>query len=180
MSEGHSHDHHHGHDHSRQHAQEQAKAMELYSEYQLVRGKEAYAEYIKGTILSKGKDLQLEYQPESGEWSAMQISPHLGYSIKNMELSIHEIPANGHTSTHRHSFQEQMFILKGKGYSFVNGKRYDWKAGDSLAIPVWTWHQHFNGSQTERVRYFSFTDAPFLEFLALAAIEDKGDAPPVK
>lgn len=177
---GHSHDHDdHDHDHADE-QKDQWKAMENYTVYQQQRVADADAEYRKGKLLSKASELQLEYQPERGEWSQVQVSRHLGYAIKNLELSIHEIPPGKYTATHRHRFQEIIFILKGKGYSFIDGKRFDWQAGDAMAVPMWTWHQHFNADQSSPARYFSYTDAPFMESLALAEIEDKGDAPPLE
>jgi uncharacterized cupin superfamily protein len=61
-----------------------------------------------------------------------------------------EVP---HSSSHRHSHTEAMlYALEGSGYSEVDGKRYDWVAGDAVYVPPkMTVHEHFNES-SERTR----------------------------
>ena len=51
-----------------------------------------------------------------------------------------------------------ILILDGRGSTSVwndAGKRitFEWKAGAIFAIPLNAWHQHFNGSGQESVRY---------------------------
>jgi quercetin dioxygenase-like cupin family protein len=67
-----------------------------------------------------------------------------------------EVP---HSSSHKHSHTEAMlYVLEGSGYSEVDGKRYDWAAGDAVHVPPkMTVHEHFNNSdqrtQTLRVEF---------------------------
>ncbi|MBO0757472.1 MAG: cupin domain-containing protein, partial [Bradyrhizobiaceae bacterium] len=42
----------------------------------------------------------------------------------------------------------------GKGYSIVDGERYDWKAFDTLAIPGGSWFEHVNDSVRDPVYLF--------------------------
>ncbi len=52
------------------------------------------------------------------------------------------------TSSHKHAHTEAMlYVLEGTGYSEIDGKRYDWEAGDAVHVPPkMTVHQHFNPS----------------------------------
>lgn len=56
-----------------------------------------------------------------------------------------EVP---HSSSHKHSHTEAMlYALEGRGYSEIDGSRYDWTAGDAVHIPPkMTMHEHFNDS----------------------------------
>jgi quercetin dioxygenase-like cupin family protein len=60
-----------------------------------------------------------------------------------------------------------VFILDGLGSTSVwneAGQRtsFEWKAGALFAIPLNTWHQHFNGSGTKSARYVAVTNAPVI------------------
>jgi quercetin dioxygenase-like cupin family protein len=53
------------------------------------------------------------------------------------------------TRSHRHTHTEAMlYVLEGSGYSEIDGKRYDWGAGDGVYVPPrMTLHEHFNDSE---------------------------------
>jgi mannose-6-phosphate isomerase-like protein (cupin superfamily) len=53
------------------------------------------------------------------------------------------------TRSHRHTHTEAMlYVLEGSGYSEIDGKRYDWEAGDAVHVPPrMTLHEHFNDSE---------------------------------
>jgi hypothetical protein len=40
-----------------------------------------------------------------------------------------------------------LYVLEGTGYSEIDGRRYDWEAGDAVHVPPrMTLHEHFNDS----------------------------------
>jgi quercetin dioxygenase-like cupin family protein len=53
-----------------------------------------------------------------------------------------------HTGSHRHTHTEAMlYVLEGRGHSMIDGRRYDWEAGDAVHVPPrMTSHEHFNDS----------------------------------
>jgi quercetin dioxygenase-like cupin family protein len=69
-----------------------------------------------------------------------------------------------HSSSHKHAHTEAMlYVLEGRGYSLIDGQRYDWEEGDAVHVPPrMTVHEHFNDSDTRTrtlriefgIRYF--------------------------
>jgi oxalate decarboxylase/phosphoglucose isomerase-like protein (cupin superfamily) len=78
-----------------------------------------------------------------------------------------EIAPGGELAAQRQLYEEMIYILDGRGSTAVwndAGRRatFEWKAGSMFAIPLNTWHQHFNGAGTEPVRYVAVTNAPVI------------------
>ena len=76
-----------------------------------------------------------------------------------------EIPPGKELTPQRQLFEEMIYVLDGRGSTSVwndAGKRvtFEWKAGALFAIPLNTWHQHFNGSGKEPARYVAVTNGP--------------------
>jgi oxalate decarboxylase/phosphoglucose isomerase-like protein (cupin superfamily) len=76
-----------------------------------------------------------------------------------------EIPPGGKLSPQRQLYEEMILILDGRGSTSVwndAAKRitFEWKAGAMFAIPLNAWHQHFNGSGQDAVRYVAVTNSP--------------------
>jgi quercetin dioxygenase-like cupin family protein len=89
-----------------------------------------------------------------------------------ISVSIGGILPGGRTRKHRHSYETIAYILKGNGYSVVDGTRVDWEAGDAVLVPRWTWHQHFNASETEYAEFLGAENAPMLQNLGLGLREE--------
>ena len=53
-----------------------------------------------------------------------------------------------HSKSHSHTHTEAMlYVLEGRGYSLIDGERYEWQAGDAIHVPPrMTHHGHFNDS----------------------------------
>jgi oxalate decarboxylase/phosphoglucose isomerase-like protein (cupin superfamily) len=68
----------------------------------------------------------------------------------------------------RQLYEEMIMILSGRGSTSVwndAGQKvsFEWQAGAMFSIPLNTWHQHFNGSGEEKVRFVAVTNlAPIL------------------
>ena len=86
------------------------------------------------------------------------------------------------TTIHRHSWDAQLFIVEGSGWSEIDGRRYDWKPWDTIHIPAWSWHRHGNDG-AKSARFMSYSSEPMLWTLGLCVLEDRGhedvrDLPP--
>jgi len=76
-----------------------------------------------------------------------------------------EIDAGEELAPQRQLFEEMIMILSGRGSTTVwndAGQKvsFEWQAGALFAIPVNVWHQHFNGSGKEQVRFVAVTNLP--------------------
>ena len=76
-----------------------------------------------------------------------------------------EIPPGKTLAPQRQLFEEMVLVLNGRGSTSVwdnAGHRitFEWKAGAMFAIPLNCWHQHFNGSGQDPVRYVAVTNGP--------------------
>jgi len=118
----------------------------------------------KGKVLVKSKDLKFEKTPMG--WVAPVVDPKLGFHVKVMSTLVAEISPGKRSGAHRHHYEEVNHILSGEGYSIIEDKRYEWKKGDSLAIPVFSWHQHFNTGK-EPARILVHTGRPAMENIGL-------------
>ncbi|MBI4334409.1 MAG: cupin domain-containing protein [Chloroflexi bacterium] len=84
------------------------------------------------------------------------------------------IPWGWNTGKHSHG-EEAMFILQGKGFTILDGERYDWDGGSCLFMPYGSVHQHFNSGE-EDVRYLSITAVALERFAGLARIDQYEEA----
>lgn len=82
-----------------------------------------------------------------------------------------------HTLAHRHTGSYLYQAAKGRGYSVINGQRFDWKERDIFCVPSWMFHEHVNTSETDDACLFCFSDLPVMQSLGLyreEALSDNG------
>ncbi|UUV21381.1 cupin domain-containing protein [Paenimyroides aestuarii] len=99
----------------------------------------------------------------------MQYSNPLtgGHVMQTMGASIQLLPKGFKGKAHKHTGSFVYQCAKGKGFTIINGKRFDWKERDIFCVPSWAWHEHHNLSDTEDACLFSFNDLPVIESLGL-------------
>ncbi len=90
---------------------------------------------------------------------------------KTMCMTIGTLKPNTKSGKHRHSYETIMFITEGEGYTMIEDRKVEWKKGDAVFVPVWTWHYNVNTSETEPAKYVSCDNAPMLHNLGLAMFE---------
>lgn len=78
-----------------------------------------------------------------------------------------EVPPGTQLAPQRQLYEEMIYILDGHGSTSVWNDAgvkvsFEWKAGAIFAIPLNTWHQHFNGSGKNAARFVSVTNAPVI------------------
>src|SRR5262245_42288365 len=106
---------------------------------------------------------------------APAIEPATGFYVQTIGTLFAEIPPGKRSGAHRHSYEETEYVIAGNGYTIVEDQRVDWKEGDTLCIPVFSWHQHFNtGKQT--ARFLVHHNRPYMQNMGFLMVEHGEDA----
>lgn len=76
-----------------------------------------------------------------------------------------EIDPGSKLTPQRQLYEEMIMILSGRGSTTVwndAGEKvgFEWQPGSLFAVPLNAWHQHFNGSGKEKVRFVAVTNLP--------------------
>lgn len=67
-------------------------------------------------------------------------------TMPTIQLKVHAWPAGWRNKPYRHAANVIHVVMKGEGYSVINGQRFDWTFGDTLAIPAWSRIEHHAAS----------------------------------
>ena len=117
---------------------------------------------------------ELKIQKKYGEldpfdgYMVEYINPVTGGSLmRQMSASMQLLPVGFESKAHQHSSSVIYHVYQGEGYSVIDGKRFDWKKGDTFAVPVWCVHEHVNTSENKESLLFSFSDEPIMRAAGL-------------
>jgi gentisate 1,2-dioxygenase len=114
---------------------------------QLIKQRDAERKIKKtAPVVVKGKNLPLENNRMGlCRW---YLHPHIKNSPhRALVLWMLEIPAGSHSGKQKTQGGRVHYVMEGRGYTEVDGIRYDWKQGDMILLPIkayGTTHQHFN------------------------------------
>jgi len=136
----------------------------------------------KSSWLIRGSDLKFE-QNRQGKMK-WYLHPALEDAcIRSMLFFEQEIPPGGRTGAQMTPGGAVMYIIKGRGYTTLDGVRHDWEAEDVVNIPIRTNGvvvQHFNADRDEPV-VFICADLNLIDLLGVdrgAELAQVEDAPP--
>jgi gentisate 1,2-dioxygenase len=73
--------------------------------------------------------------------------------LPGLFCGIQGINPGEHILPHRHNSFALYHIMKGKGYSVVEGSRIDWSQGDTFLCPPWAYREHFNDGTEIAIQY---------------------------
>ncbi|MEB3100087.1 cupin domain-containing protein [Ferviditalea candida] len=120
------------------------------------------------------KGLSDHYDPDPVEGYVVEyINPSNGASAnENIGAWLQKLPVGFHGKAHRHVNSVVYHIKEGRGYTLIDGVRFDWEKGDYLVIPTWAYHEHVNVSETEEALLFSTNDIPIFERMELQKVEE--------
>jgi gentisate 1,2-dioxygenase len=91
-----------------------------------------------------------------------EVLPTLGCRIQLLDRGMQ-------TRAHRHTASFVYHVAAGRGYSVLDGARWEWEQGDTFAVPTWCWHEH--AAPEDDAVLFGFTDEPVLAALGLSREE---------
>lgn len=107
------------------------------------------------------------------------VDPRLGFNNRTHRFWINQLAPGGEEGKqvwkslgHRHTVEAIIYWLSGHGHSIIDGKRYDWKPGDIICVPMFAWHRHINESD-ELALYIASTTGPLSMGLGQAVYEDE-------
>lgn len=104
------------------------------------------------------------------------VNPQTGGPVmQTIGASMQLLRPGEHTKAHRHTGSFIYQAAKGKGYSIINGRRFDWQERDIFCVPSWAWHEHANASERDDAVLFAFSDLPVMHSLGLYREEVFGD-----
>jgi gentisate 1,2-dioxygenase len=88
-----------------------------------------------GAWLIKGKDLPWERNRQGKmKWF---LHPALdNTSIRSMLFLMQEIPPGGKSGVQKTPGGQVLYVISGRGYTLLDGERFDWEAEDVVNIPI--------------------------------------------
>ncbi|KIC48649.1 cupin domain-containing protein [Tateyamaria sp. ANG-S1] len=98
-----------------------------------------------------------------------------GPVMKTLGASMQLLAPGMQTKAHRHTGSYLYQVVKGSGYSVINGQRFDWTERDTFCVPSWAWHEHGNTSDRDDAVLFCLNDLPVIRAMGLYREEALGD-----
>ncbi len=106
-----------------------------------------------------------EASPYEG-FALTYVNPFTGGPVMpTIGASMHLLTSGMRTRAHRDTANRLFHVAQGRGYSILDGQRFEWEKGDSFCVPTWCWQEHAAGS--EDAILFEANDRPVLDSLAL-------------
>ncbi|MBI4286995.1 MAG: cupin domain-containing protein [Chloroflexi bacterium] len=112
---------------------------------------------MEGEVVVRGKDMPWEqnrqgyikYLCHTRNWDTL--------GVPLWSVFVHRI--KNHSGKHTHQGGLGLFVLEGRGYTVVDGVRYDWEKNDLILLPVKPGgceHQHFNMDADRPAEWLAF------------------------
>lgn len=90
-----------------------------------------------------------------------------GPTLPTMSCRAQLLRAKEKTRSHRHTSTSIYHAFRGSGTTIIDGEPFHWQKGDTFIVPLWSWHEHANGSASDEAVLFSMHDEPILKAFGL-------------
>lgn len=145
----------------------------------MMKDRAAFVErQMTGKIVIKASDREWRQSRQGrAKW---YLNPYVFTDTVLQEWAVFIADVRKHTGKHIHQGGLVLFVLEGKGWTVVDGVRYDWEAGDLVLLPIkpgGVEHQHFNTNPEQGAKWMAFIYWPFKAPLAseLKQVENSPD-----
>lgn len=138
-------------------ARREAEPRELIQESNWAYQDQRRRRMMEGKVVIKGIDMPWE-QNRQGYIKYLCYPKNwdtLGVPL--WSIFVHRI--KNHSGKHTHQGGLGLFVLEGRGYTVVDGVRYDWEKNDLILLPVKPGgceHQHFNLDDSKPAEWLAF------------------------
>ncbi len=92
---------------------------------------------------------------------------------KTISMTLGHLNPGQCTRRHRHNYETILYIVRGRGFTLVEDRKIEWKAGDAVYVPVWAWHHHVNTDEGQEAEYVACENAPLLQNLGGIALREE-------
>jgi len=89
-------------------------------------------------------------------------------SMPTMGLYVHRWDSGLTTRRYRSATNNVFVIMQGAGITTIEGEKFEWERGDTIAAPVWKWIEHCSSKDSV---VFRMTDEPIMKFARYYRIE---------
>lgn len=117
---------------------------------------------MRGKVVIKSSDREWEMTRQGKLKYYLQPHTFDDHCLEEWMTFVQDI--RKHSGSHKHQGGLIIFVLEGRGYTTMNGKRYDWETGDLLLMPPnpeGVMHQHFNLDEGQGCKWVAFIYTPF-------------------
>ncbi|MDP2744152.1 MAG: cupin domain-containing protein [Dehalococcoidia bacterium] len=135
--------------------------------------KEARERGLTGRVVIKAKDIPFE-QNRQGLAKNFLHPLMTDTADSAWNFFIHDI--RNHSGMHRHQGGLAIYVIEGKGWTTVDGVKYDWEEGDLLLLPIKKGgceHQHFNAEPGKPCKWLAMIYLHFIDRLGSELTQTK-------
>lgn len=92
---------------------------------------------------------------------------------QTISMTLGQLRVGQETRRHRHNYETLLYVLRGRGYTWIEDRKVEWSAGDAVYVPVWAWHCHGNADSSAEAEYLACENAPLLQNLGNLALREE-------
>lgn len=129
-----------------------------------------------GRIVIKGSQVPLELSRQG--YYKIYLTPKSEGVCSDLFM-VFSTDIKNHSGMHRHQGGLVIFIIEGEGYTLVDGRKVEWRAGDLILLPIkpgGVEHQHFSRDPGKPCKWVAFVYRPFTDFLG-NEFEQRAESP---